>query len=84
MNVDGVLYQIVLINGNWVKQVMLPENLKSQVFDAVHDQMGHKAVEKTLTLVRVRYVFLVFYGCIMLNHIANHARDVCCQRWEGR
>ena len=54
VNVDGVLYRIVLINGNRVKQVLLPENLKSQVMDAVHDQMGHQAVEKTLALVRVR------------------------------
>ena len=54
VNVDGVLYRIVLINGNRVKQVLLPDNLKSQVMDAVHDQMRHQAVEKTLALVRVR------------------------------
>ena len=60
MNVDGVLYRIVMINGNSVKQVMLPENLKSQVMDAVHDQMGHQAVEKTLALVRVR---CFWYSC---------------------
>ena len=53
VNVDGVLYRIVLINGNHVKQVLLPENLKSQVMDAVHDQMGQQAVEKKLALVRV-------------------------------
>ena len=53
-NVSGVLYRTVLMNGNQVKQVLLPENLKGQVMDAVHNQVGHQATEKTLVLARVR------------------------------
>ena len=29
VNVDSVLYRIVVVNGNRVKQVLLPDNLKS-------------------------------------------------------
>ena len=54
VNVDGVLYRIVMINGNRVKQVLLPENLKGQVMDVVHGQMGHQAMKKTLAIVRTR------------------------------
>ena len=42
------------MHGNHVKQVLLPNNLRAQVLDAVHDQMGHQATEKTLALTRAR------------------------------
>ncbi|KAK2188352.1 hypothetical protein NP493_135g04006 [Ridgeia piscesae] len=51
---NGVLYRTVFMHGNHVKQVLLPNNLKAQVLDAVHDQMGHQATEKTLALTRAR------------------------------
>ena len=58
-NVSGVLYWIVLMNGNQVKQVLLPENLKGQVVDAVQDQMGHQAT----ALARVR----CFWPCVVAD-----------------
>lgn len=60
---------------NQVKRVLLQENLKGQVMDAVYDQMGHIATEKTLALSRVR----CFWSCMvqMWSHLAGLARNAC-------
>ena len=50
----GVLYRTIVDNGRVVKQLLLPDVLKKQVLEAVHDHVGHQGAEKTLQLARAR------------------------------
>lgn len=51
---DGVLYRTIKETGKDVKQLLLPRCLRKQVLQAVHDDVGHQASEKTLDLTRRR------------------------------
>ena len=51
---DGVLYRVVQVNGQEVRQLILPGSLKDKVLRSVHDDLGHQAVEKTTVLTRGR------------------------------
>ena len=42
------------LNGNEVKQLILPETMRKTILEAVHDQVGHQAAEKTIHLARQR------------------------------
>ena len=47
---DGLLYREATINNSSVEQLLLPEVLKQQVLEALHDQCGHQASQRTLSL----------------------------------
>ena len=47
---NGVLYRVVQVNGQEVRQLILPGSLKDKVLRSVHDDLGHQAVEKTTSL----------------------------------
>ena len=47
---DGVVYRTVCDTGKEVKQLVVPEALRKQVLEALHDAMGHQASVKTLSL----------------------------------
>lgn len=51
---DGVLRRTVKKNGDTIQQLLVPEALRKQVLEALHDQVGHQATEKTLALARAR------------------------------
>lgn len=53
--VDDVLYRQAQLDGKWVQQLLLPQNLREQVLDMLHDQSGHQGIERTTGLVRNRY-----------------------------
>ena len=69
---DGILYRIVRVNGQEIKQLILPGSLKSKVLSSVHDDLGHQAVEKTTVLTRSRC-----YWPGMASKIADY-----CQKCE--
>ena len=61
------------MNGQEIKQLILPSSLKSKVLSLVHDDLGHQAVEKTTVLTRSRC-----YWPGMASEIANYCRK--CER----
>jgi transposase InsO family protein len=70
---EGVLYRTVKDNGREVKQLLLPESLKTNVLEAVHDQVGHQGAEKTLQLARGRC-----FWPGMASDVERYCRE--CQR----
>jgi len=70
---DGILYRVVQVNGQEIKQLILPGSLKSKVLSSVHDDLGHQAVEKTTVLTRSRC-----YWPGMASEIADYCRK--CER----
>ena len=73
--VDGVLYREVTVNGETLKQLVLPEACISTVMTSLHDDMGHQGRDKTLSLVRDRFIW---YGMTrdIDNWIANCERCI--------
>ena len=69
---DGVLYRLIHDNGE-VNQLILPRCLIRQVLQAVHDQAGHQATERTTSLVRKRC-----YWPGMAEDVANYCQS--CER----
>jgi transposase InsO family protein len=51
---DDVLYRSVILEGQPVRQLLLPETMRDKVLESLHDQLGHQGKEKTLQLVRQR------------------------------
>ena len=43
----GVLYRVVQVNGQDIRQLILPGSLKDKVLRSVHDDLDHQAVEET-------------------------------------
>ena len=70
---DGVLYRLIHDNGREVKQLILPLSLKPQVLQAVHDQAGHQATERTTALTRRRC-----YWPGMVKDVADYCQN--CKR----
>lgn len=54
---DGVLYRVVNIDGERQKQLVLPEACIGKVLSALHDDMGHQGRDKTVSLVRDRFIW---------------------------
>ena len=52
--VYGVLCRKLIKNGDNIQQLLVTEALRKQLLDALHDQVGHQATEKTLVLARAR------------------------------
>ncbi|MCG8034660.1 MAG: DDE-type integrase/transposase/recombinase, partial [Candidatus Thiodiazotropha taylori] len=52
---DGILYRSTVINGEPVKQLVLPSNFRDLVLKQLHDELGHQGQDRTLSLVRSRF-----------------------------
>ena len=70
---NGVLYRKVQEFGQPVHQVLLPESLKHQVLEQLHDAAGHQGMERTEALVRHRC-----YWPELLNDVEKWCKD--CER----
>ena len=68
---DGVLYRNAVIDGQKVKQLVLPESHRNEAFKGIHIDVGHPGKEKTLWLARQR-----FYWPGMENEL-NHRVETC-------
>ena len=64
-----MLYHVVQGNGQDTWQMILPDSLNNKVLRAVHDNMDHKAVEKTTLLMRI-----TCYWLRMASNIANYCQ----------
>ncbi|KAK3750830.1 hypothetical protein QZH41_007147 [Actinostola sp. cb2023] len=51
---DGILYRVICVHGEEVKQLLLPGSLRSKVMASVHDDLGHQGAEKTIAVARNR------------------------------
>ena len=69
----NVLYRICSFNGIEVKQLLLPACLKQKVLSALHDEMGHQGVDKTIALVQQRC-----YWATMMSDIEDYCKK--CER----
>jgi hypothetical protein len=70
---DDVLYKKMKQPSGEISQLLLPEVLREQLLTAVHDQVGHQGVERTLALARNRC-----FWPGMIHDIEEHCRN--CQR----
>lgn len=52
---DGVLYRKRAAGGRDTHQLVLPEQLQSNVMKSLHDDFGHMGIDRTLDLVRRRF-----------------------------
>ena len=52
---DGILYRNTVLNGEKVKQLVLPFRFRDLVFKYLHDDVGHQGQDRTLSLVRSRF-----------------------------
>ena len=50
----GVLYRQITLNNQQFKQLLLPRELRQEVLNSLHDQVGHQSPAKTLDLARTR------------------------------
>ncbi|KAK3737241.1 hypothetical protein QZH41_010870 [Actinostola sp. cb2023] len=70
---DGILYRVICVHGEEVKQLLLPGSLRSKVMASVHDDLGHQGAEKTIAVARNRC-----YWPGMVREITDYCRK--CQR----
>ena len=52
---DGILYRSTNLNGEKVKQLILPGKFRDLVLKSLHDDVGHQGQDRTLSLVRSRF-----------------------------
>lgn len=52
---DGVLYRTSTLDGQPVKQLVIPESYRNLAMNGVHADIGHPGIEKTLWLARQRF-----------------------------
>ena len=51
---DGVLLRESVQQGQTVKQLVVPESLREDMFKAYHDDLGHQGRDRTLSLMKRR------------------------------
>ena len=52
---NGILYRNTVLNGENVKQLVLPYSYREFVLKQLHDNVGHQGQDRTLSLVRSRF-----------------------------
>jgi len=70
---QGVLYRKTQVYGDERLQLVLPEALRVEVFNALHDDLGHQGRDRTVSLFKERFYFPGMDG-----YIADMVRK--CQR----
>ena len=53
--VNNVLYRHTVLDGEDVRQLVLPSHFRSEVLKQLHDDVGHQGRDRTLSLVRQRF-----------------------------
>ena len=73
---DDILYRYSLLDGQSVKQLVIPESYRNLALKGIHDNMGHQGVDKTLWLARQRFYWPGLEQDIR-SKLANCPRCVC-------
>ena len=60
---DDVLYRRGIVSDTGFLQFILPEQLRNDIFKALHDDLGHQGRDKTISLFKERF-FLAGNGCM--------------------
>ena len=55
--IDGILYRVINTNGELVRQLVVPEICIATVMTSLHNDMEHQGRDKTLSLVKDRFVW---------------------------
>ena len=73
---NGVLYRKTKINGEDMKQLVLPKQYISSVLEHLHNRFGHPGRERTMSLIRDRFYWSGMFKDTE-NWIKNCQRCVC-------
>ena len=77
---DGLLYRVTTkASGKERRQLLLPKEFRMQVCRAMHDDMGHLGVERSLELIRERF-FWPKMSQTVETHIGNCGK---CVTWKS-
>ncbi|KAL2081551.1 hypothetical protein ACEWY4_023404 [Coilia grayii] len=77
---DGLLYRVTYkASGKERRQLLLPKEFRMQVCHALHDDMGHLGVERTLDLIRDRFYWPKMSQTVE-TYIGNCGR---CVTWKS-
>ncbi|XP_062372262.1 retrovirus-related Pol polyprotein from transposon 412 isoform X1 [Sardina pilchardus] len=77
---DGLLYRVThKASGKEIHQLLLPKQFRMQVIHALHDDMGHLGVERTVDLVRDRFYWPKMTQTVE-KYIGNCGR---CVTWKS-
>ena len=71
--INGVLHRKVILEGEELDQLCVPQIYRTQVLQLLHDNMGHQGIERTLLLVMER-----FWWPFMTKEITTYVQQ--CQR----
>ena len=71
----GVLHRLYILNEIEYHQLVLPQKFHRKVLTALHDQMGHQGIDRTMDLLRERV-----YWLSMVKDAQNWVSNCCrCQ-----
>ena len=77
---NGVLHRKVTLNGQNFLQLVLPPALREDVFEALHDDLGHKGRDRTMSLIKQSF-FWPGMDTYIKNKVASCKR--CIRRKAG-
>ena len=78
--IENVLYRKSTIDGNMVKQLVLPPRHRDLAFKGLHDDIGHQGRDKTLWLFRNRF-YWPGLETFVRNKVESCHRCIC---WKTR
>ena len=77
---NGVLHRKVTLNGQNFLQLVLPPAFREDVFEALHDDLGHQGRDRTMSLIKQRF-FWPGMDTYIKNKVASCER--CIRRKAG-
>lgn len=75
---DGILYRKRVVGEYTTYKLDHPKDLRPIVMEQLHDNMGHLGVEKTLILLKLKFVLFFFHRCG--GEDQRHVIGVCAER----
>ena len=73
---DGILFRTASLDGQPVRQLVIPESHKTITFQGIHSEVGHPGKEKSVWLARQRFYFPGLEKYIE-NRVETCPRCVC-------
>ena len=68
---NGVLHRKITLNGHNFLQLVLPPAFREDVFEVLHDDLGHQVRTRTVSLIK-----LIFFWPSMDTYIKNKLHHV--------
>ena len=69
---NGVLHRKVTLNGQNFLQLVLPPAFREDVFEVLHDDLGHQGRDRTMLLIKQRFFWsgMETYNRTRLHHVS--------------